>query len=106
MNNRLNYYLDLIENSIYEKLDDIFFNDLLEEGFPYEIENGTNIDSWVKCSLKLKEEDRIGLIEFKEETVDFFNELDIEIKNKYNLKIIDFIDYDAGIVYIIKHIKN
>jgi hypothetical protein len=53
----------------------------------------------------LIDEDKNGLINFDDDVVNDFNEFDIELKDsqKYPYNMIDMIDYNNGIVYILKY---
>jgi len=54
--------------------------------------------------LQLSSQDKKGLINFNDDTLEKFNQLDIQLKEKqeYPYKILDFIDYDNGEILIIK----
>lgn len=67
-------------------------------------EQECTIDDFEFLTLNLSPDDRAGLQRFHQHTVDKFNELDIRIKNqqKYPYYTLDFIDYEMGIVYIIR----
>lgn len=79
--------------------------DLQEEGIFEEYEEGNFLDNWVYGYLKLKDEDQNNLKNMDTDAVEFFNELDIKIKEKYNLKIIDFINYQTGQIVLLKYLK-
>jgi hypothetical protein len=55
-------------------------------------------------TLNLTSEDKSGLQRLDQNTIEKFNELDIRIKNQqeYPYFTLDFIDYDEGVVYIIR----
>lgn len=55
--------------------------------------------------LQLLDSDKNGLINNENSSLEFFNELDMLLKNEqeYLYNTLDFIDYDNGIVYIIKY---
>jgi hypothetical protein len=55
-------------------------------------------------TLNLSPKDKSGLQSLDQITVEKFNELDIRIKNlqEYPYYTLDFIDYDEGVVYIIR----
>jgi hypothetical protein len=54
--------------------------------------------------LNLSKEDKAGVINMDENVVNKFNEFDVKLKEKgeYPYDTLDFIDYDKGIVYIIR----
>ena len=103
----MNYYLNKVRDAEYYPLRDNVdvWVDLENEGIFEEYEYGNFIDNWVVAKLIIDEEDKKGLINLDTETVEFFNELDISIKEEYNLKVIDFINYDNGDVFLIKYLK-
>jgi hypothetical protein len=84
------------------------FNEILEEGFAEEVSSETepNIKDFLYDTLNLSDEDSKGLREFNDATINKFNSFDILLKDKQEgyPKIVDFIDYDLGKVYIIKYI--
>lgn len=46
-----------------------------------------------------------GLKSFQETIVELYNSFDIWLKETYKMNVVDFIDYDKGIVVLIKPIK-
>ena len=79
--------------------------DLENEGVFQEYEEGNYVDNWVYGNLKLSDEHRLGLIESESDTINFFNDLDFEIKEIFGMKVIDFINYNTGEVVILKYLK-
>ena len=59
-----------------------------------------------KVKLKTPVDHIEKLKNYDDSIVDFYNSFDIWLKNKYKMDIIDFIDYDSGVVYLIKPIKH
>ena len=43
---------------------------------------------------------------YDDSIVNFYNSFDIWLKNKYKMDVVDFIDYDSGVVYLIKPIRH
>lgn len=54
------------------------------------------------AELPLTDEDSEELKQETDNILNKFNEFDIRLKNKYNMKYIDLIDYENGIVKIVK----
>lgn len=67
-------------------------------------EQECTIDDFEFLTLNLSPYDRDGLQRFDHNTIDKFNELDIRIKSQqeYPYYTMDFIDYEMGVVYIIR----
>ena len=67
-------------------------------------EQECTIDDFEFLTLNLSQNDRDRLQRFDQIVVDKFNELDIRIKNQqeYPYYTLDFIDYEMGVVYIIR----
>jgi hypothetical protein len=59
---------------------------------------------WKFTELKLSVTDKKGLINLSPDQIEKFNNFDIELKNKYKLKLIDLIDYSEGRVFIVGYI--
>ena len=57
---------------------------------------------WQEALLELSLDDEKSLKLMESNTVEKFNYFDIQLKDKYNGKIIDLINYDEGIIKIIK----
>jgi len=102
------YYWMQINDEKWTPLTDELWNDILEEGWIEDLEyvyDEVNKEDIVYKELDLVEEDKQGLINFDDDIVNDFNEFDIELKDKqeYPYPIIDMIDYENGIVYILKY---
>lgn len=100
-------YLEQIEDLEYYPMRDYpdVWVSMEYEGLNEEYDEGNFLDNWVVGFLKISEKDKEGLIKLDTETVEKFNDFDIELKEKYNLKIIDLIDYNIGRVLIVKYLK-
>lgn len=99
----ISYYLEKIQQEIYQKVPYELFEECLEEGFPYEIDDGEKSENWNYIKLDIKPQHIKGLISLDSNTIELFNELDIKLKDLYNLKIINLINYNTGEVFIFKH---
>jgi len=105
---RKNYWMQMNDENGWNPITDEFFNQLCDEGWIEDLDqfydNVTKDNITVK-ELELIDEDKKGLMSFDGDTMEDFNELDIEIKDsqKYPYNMLDMIDYDKGIVYILKY---
>jgi GNAT superfamily N-acetyltransferase/8-oxo-dGTP pyrophosphatase MutT (NUDIX family) len=57
---------------------------------------------WLVAELPISDEDAVGLKNFADETVEKFNRFDIRLKEAFDGKLVDLIDYDKGVVKIVK----
>lgn len=100
-------YIEQVHNNTYLDLTDDLFNDISEEGWLDNLEEfydkSFNKSNFRYTTLNLDDADRQGLIDFDDDVIEKFNDFDIELKelSDYPFILIDFIDYDKGIVYII-----
>jgi hypothetical protein len=84
------------------------FDFICQEGWIQSIEDaqekGLCFCDFEFLTLNLTSEDKSGLQGLDQNTIEKFNELDIRIKNQqeYPFYTLDFIDYDEGVVYIIR----
>lgn len=105
------YWMQIEDKNDWKSITDTLYNDILEEGWIEELKyvyNEVNKEDFSYLSLDLIDEDKKGLMEFDDNILEDFNDFDIEIKDKqkYPFNMIDFIDYEKGIVYIIKYNKE
>jgi hypothetical protein len=103
-----NYWMQINDDKGWNPISDELFNQLLDEGWIDDLEyvyDDVTKDNISVKELELIDEDKNGLISFDEDVINDFNELDIEIKDGqgYPYNMIDMIDYDNGIVYILKY---
>ena len=104
------YYWMQIKDPKWFPITGEIWNDINEEGWVEDLEyvyDDVNKEDIVYKKLELSDEDKEGLITFDDDILNDFNELDIEIKDKqkYPFDMIDMIDYENGIVYILKYNK-
>ncbi len=57
---------------------------------------------WVMARLPLNDEMVAGLQNFDDFYIEAFNAFDIVLKERFEMSIIDLIDYDAGTVTLVK----
>jgi len=68
--------------------------------------NITEPEELHKVKLEIPLDHIQKLKNYDDSIVDFYNSFDIWLKNKYKMDVVDFIDYDSGVVYLIKPIKH
>jgi len=103
-----NDYLKQLKNLSFKPITNSLFNEILEEGFVDDLIEIYNYDysksDFEYSELQLDLNDKIGLKTFEGEIISKFNKFDILLKDSQSgyPKIVDFIDYDKGVVYIVK----
>ena len=101
-------YINQLNINEYSKLTNKLFNEIDEEGWLEQLEefygNKFNKDDFSFTTLKLTQNDKNGLINFDDDVIEKFNDFDIKLKSmdEYPFRKLDLIDYDNGIVYIIR----
>jgi len=104
-----NYLDQLNDDTRYLSITKKLYNEIEKEGWVEQLEDFYNKTlnkfNFKYMILNLNKNDQKGLIEFNEDTIEKFNDFDIKLKSmdKYPFQKLDFIDYEKGIVYIIKH---
>ena len=95
-------YLDTVDSLIFEPVSCETWETIIDEG----LDDETCMfyrKSWYQATLEISEDDSKKLITLDPDTLNKFNEFDIELKNKYSMKIIDLIDYTSGTVILVKY---
>lgn len=102
-------YLTLSFTQEYEDLTDYLWENIIEEGFVEELENYYEIEynksDFEYIILNISNDDKNGLIDDDDDVINKFLMFDIELKKEQEPDyptMVDFIDYDDGIVYIIR----
>lgn len=104
----VNDYINQLNNNEYSKLTNKLFNEIEDEGWLEQLEDfynrKFNKNDFSFTTLKLTTNDRNGLINFDDDVIEKFNDFDIKLKSmsKYPFNRLDLIDYDSGVVYIIR----
>ena len=107
-NKTIQDYLKQVEYGDYEELTTELYDLISMEGWLVSIEDEFDEEykqeDFEYLKLDLSEKDRLGLINMNEDVVEKFNDFDMELKKvgEYPYDTLDFIDYDNGIVYIIR----
>jgi hypothetical protein len=92
-----------IETSSFIPITNRIKNILDDEGIFDEFDD-FDINNYQYMNLKISDDDKIGLMELNPDHLDKFNEFDIQLKDKYKMKYIDFIDYDNGNIIIVRKV--
>lgn len=101
---RLKDYVDCIPQLTFEPVTDEIWESIQYEGLDEEADNFDGIydrENWFYAELPLDEEDSNGLMSQNEEFLERFNQFDILLKNTYNMKYIDLINYENGKINIV-----
>ncbi len=104
----VNDYINQLNNNEYCKLSNKLYSDIEDEGWLEQLEDfynrKFNKNDFSFTTLKLMSKDRNGLIEFDDDVIEKFNDFDIKLKSmsEYPFNKLDLIDYDKGVVYIIR----
>jgi len=103
-----NYMLQIFDEE-YLDITNELWNDIQEEGFVDDLddyyEETYEKEDFEYIKLNISKEDKQGLINFDDEIVNKFADFDFELKKEQEPDyptMVDFIDYDKGIVYIIR----
>lgn len=95
-----------VEKSAYGPMNKYLWKELLNDGWPDET-GSDNINDYSYIPMDIPIEDSEGLQNFDDDIVEKYNRFDIKLKSKYGTtKYLDFIDYDKGIVYLIRYNEN
>lgn len=96
-------FFDQIENGRYVPIDDNIFDTIVAEGWDETTGIGIKrMYDYIILEINCDEEQ--GLMNFDKDTVEKFNKFDIALKDMYGVKkYIDLVDYDAGVVRIVRN---
>jgi hypothetical protein len=101
-------YMNQLNTNEYLNLSNKLFNDIEDEGWLEQLEEfykrKFDKTNFKYMTLKLTDNDKQGLINFDDDIIEKFNDFDIKLKSmdKYPFTKLDLIDYDNGIVFIVK----
>lgn len=97
----LKQYVDIVPNLYFEPIDDETW-EIVDEWEGLTEEFGVyDRERWFVAELPITDEDSDELVQETENIQEKFNQFDIMLKNKYNMKYVDLIDYKNGIVRIV-----
>lgn len=109
-NKTIDEYINQVEYGDYEELTQKLYDFIYIEGWLVSIEDEFDEEydreDFEYLTLNLSDEDRNGLKNMDEYVLEKFNSFDMKLKERgeYPYDTLDFIDYDNGIVYIIRMI--
>lgn len=105
---RKEYWNQIYDNNNWTPLDKKIYDDINDKGwFDEFIENDMfiAIDNFLMKRIKISEKHKVGIIKFDDVEINYFIRFEIEIKNKFPLGMLLYVDYDNGEVYIVKYKK-
>jgi hypothetical protein len=94
-------YLTIIPDLKYKEITNEIWNTILSEGLNIE-KMAYDKNDWEYANLPISETDKNGLKKFNKEVVEEYNNFDIQLKEMYHMRYVDLIDYNKGIVRIVK----
>lgn len=94
-------YLAAVPYLRFKPADSQMWDAIREEGLDQEQEAPSH-DQWVVAMLPISRTDVDGLRRFDAATIEKFNGFDIALKRAYGGKIIDLVDYEGGLVRLVK----
>jgi hypothetical protein len=98
---QFDYYFNQIKKTKFRQVPMSIFRTIQYEGLDEET-GKLSMTDWNYIELKLKKEDKEGLMNMKRQTIEEFNRFDIALKDKYRLGLIDLIDYEHGRIFIVR----
>lgn len=107
---RSDYWKQINDNNNWKPLTDRIYTELDENGWLDDLlfmNKDIEKSNFEMKRLTIKESHKIGLIQYDEDVVAYFNNFDIELRSmqKYPFKMLMYIDYNIGEVFLIKY-KN
>ena len=93
-------YLDQIPKLKWVPVTRSVWDTIQDEGLDEE-QNAPNHNDWVMAKLSISHKDATALQAFANQAIEEFNSFDIQLKSRYP-GLTDLIDYDRGIVTIVK----
>lgn len=94
-------YIDEVGTLSFVPVTPEVWDTIQDEGLDEE-QGAPNSIQWSMANLPISREDAVKLRQYDNDTIDKFNRFDIALKEKFDGRIVDLIDYDAGIVRLVK----
>jgi hypothetical protein len=94
-------YLNQVSNLNFSICTKSIFRQIQIEGLDEE-NDAYNINQWEFAFLNIGNNDLLGLKNLESETIDKFNLFDIKLKELYNMKYYDLIEYEEGTICIVR----
>ena len=102
-------FIDNIMKSEFLPITDELWDAIESDGYTEEVndyEGDFDRNNYSYTEAQISDEDKQGLINMDNNFVEKWNDFDIQFKEQgYYPNYLDFIDYDEGKIYIIKHNK-
>ena len=98
----INEYVEIIPSLNYQPVNDNEWEIIDEWEGITELFDIYDRENYLIAELPIIDEDSNELKQQTDNILNKFNNFDIKLKNKYNMKYIDLIDYQNGIVKIVK----
>ncbi len=102
-------YIEQVKNNKFIPMSAYLYKQILDEGYVDDLNEYYDTiydqNSFEYLNLKLTKDDIFGLKMYDKITLDKFNRFDIKLKNLDRdtyPRIVDFIDYDLGKVFVVK----
>jgi len=100
-NNIVDSYLNMIPDLSFDDLDCETWDAIGFEGLDEEME-AYDMDDWEMAHLPISNDDKQKILMFDCETFERFNDFDIKLNEKFNGLINCLIDYDNGVVMLVR----
>jgi hypothetical protein len=91
-------YLKFVPRLKYKKVTSAVRRVIEDEGLDEEFPDSV----WTVADLPITDEEAEALMDMDDDAIDEWAEFDFKLKTKYKLRYIDIIDYDRGIVRILR----
>jgi hypothetical protein len=98
---RIGELMDLVPTLEFCKVTSSVWNTIQDEGLNEE-QNESRRAGWEMTILPISPEEANNLRAFEDTAIELFNSFDIALKEHYDGALIDLIDYDTGIVHIVR----
>ena len=105
---RKEYWNQIIDNSNWTALNKKIYDDINDKGwFDELIENDMfiAIDNFLMKKIEISEKHKTGIIKFDDVEINYFIRFELEIKNRFPVIMLLYVDYDNGDVYAVKYKK-
>lgn len=103
---RKEYWKQMEDEQNWIPLNKKYYDEILDRGWLDEfisLNMFIDIENFNMKKIDISEKHQIGIIKFDDIEINYFIRFEMEVKNRYPLKRMLFVDYEIGEVYIIKH---
>jgi|AntRauTorckE6833_2_1112554.scaffolds.fasta_scaffold03465_3 hypothetical protein len=94
-------------SSEFQPITDTLWDSIELDGYTEEVNDykgDFDRSHYTYTEVEISNEDKQGLISMDSNTIDKWNDFDIELKDNHYPAYLDFIDYDNGKVYVVKYL--